>query len=71
MQVAEKTKFQVLKDETGKATHVVLTVEAFRELLDELEDERMLADILAVDPNEPSIPIEEAIKLIESDEAQP
>lgn len=58
---------QFITDHTGKKLSVVLSMKEFETILEELED---LEDIRLYDQskadNEPSVPIDEAFKLIEA-----
>ncbi|MDZ4679909.1 MAG: hypothetical protein SH848_01395 [Saprospiraceae bacterium] len=58
---------QYITDNAGKKISVVLPMEAFKAIMEELED---LEDIKLYDEakksNEPSIPIDEAFKMIEA-----
>ena len=58
---------QYITDSTGKKISVVIPVQAFEQMLEELEE---LHDIRLYDEakatNEPSIPIDEAFQMIEA-----
>ncbi len=68
MQVVERQKIQVIKNNNGKATHVIMPIEVFQQVLDDLDDEMLLVDMLKMKEDEPSYSAEEAFKMIESDE---
>lgn len=59
---------QYITDKTGKKISVVLPLEEFKSIIEELEE---LEDIRLYDEaktsNEPSIPIDEAFKMIEAE----
>lgn len=57
---------QFITDNTGKKISVVIPVKEFQtlmEALEDIEDNRLFDEAMSV--NEPSIPIEEAFKMIE------
>jgi len=57
---------QYITDDTGKRISVILPVKEFKtlmDLLDDIEDIRLYDEAMAV--SEPSVPIDEAFKIIE------
>jgi PHD/YefM family antitoxin component YafN of YafNO toxin-antitoxin module len=62
---------QYITDNTGKKMSVVLTMKEFKAIMEELEE---LEDIRLYDKakksNEPSVPIDEAFKIIEAKRKQ-
>lgn len=58
---------QYITDNSGKKMSVILSLEEFKSIIEELEE---LDDILLYDeakaPDEPSIPIDETFKIIET-----
>lgn len=56
---------QYITDKTGKKISVVLPLEEFKSIIEELEDIRLYNE--AKTSNEPSIPIDEAFKMIEAE----
>ena len=65
--IATRITPQYITDNTGKKISVVLPIKDFRTIMEELEE---LEDIRLYDAakksNEPSIPLDEAFKLIEA-----
>jgi hypothetical protein len=55
---------QYITDDKGKKLSVVLPIEEYHTMLEELEDIRLYDEAKASD--EPSIPIDEAFKMIEA-----
>jgi hypothetical protein len=67
MQVAARQKIQVIKDNDGKATHVVMPIEVFQQVLD-AEDEAQLLIELKASKSEKRLTKEEVLRYLESDE---
>ena len=56
---------QYITDKTGKKISVVLPMKEFENIIEELEDIRLYDEAKA--SNEPSVPIDEAFKMIEAE----